>query len=151
MKKILVPIDGSDASRAAAETAVELAKNCGSEITFLTVVEIRHEFVFANYSDHALMGPDYLEIRENLLRMDTENSTRMLDKVVESLDCAGLKTGKTVVTGDPYAQIVNTAAEGEYDMIVMGHRGLNPLKRLFIGSVAKKVVDDSPCSVLIVK
>ncbi len=151
MKKFLVPIDGSEASRTAAENAVTLAKNCGSEITFLTVVEIRHEFVYADYSDHAMIGPNYLEIRENLIRMDMENSTKMLDKIVESLDCKELKTQKVVVAGDPYAQIVNIAAEGEYDLIIMGHRGLNPLKRLFMGSVAKKVVDDSPCSVLIVK
>jgi nucleotide-binding universal stress UspA family protein len=33
----------------------------------------------------------------------------------------------------------------------MGHRGLNPIKRLLVGSVAKRVIEDAPCSVLIVK
>jgi nucleotide-binding universal stress UspA family protein len=33
----------------------------------------------------------------------------------------------------------------------MGHRGLNPVKRFFMGSVAKRVIEDAPCSVLIVK
>lgn len=48
MKKILVPIDGSSASKTAAEKAVDIAKKYGSEVTFLKMVDIP---VFANYSE----------------------------------------------------------------------------------------------------
>jgi nucleotide-binding universal stress UspA family protein len=53
--------------------------------------------------------------------------------------------------GDPHPQIIKTAEDGKFDLIVMGHRGLNPLQRLFIGSVAKRVIEDTPCSVLVIK
>lgn len=148
MKKILVPIDGSDTSKKAAEQAVSLAKTYESEITFLTVVELKHEFI---YADYGIAGPDYLAIRDNLIKLDTDRSIKMLDTVVDSLDCSGLKIEKTVLVGDPHPQIVKLAEEGKFDLIIMGHRGLNPLQRLFIGSVAKRVIEDAPCSILVVK
>lgn len=149
MKKILVPIDGSDPSKKAAEQAVSFAKAFGSEITFLTVVEIKHEFTYADYG--GLVGPEYFAIKDSLLKLDTERAGKMLDAVVQSLDCSGLKIEKKVLAGAPHPQIVKYAEDGKYDLIVMGHRGLNPLQRFFIGSVAKRVIEDAPCSVFIVK
>jgi nucleotide-binding universal stress UspA family protein len=75
----------------------------------------------------------------------------MLDLLLEKLNCDGIHIGKMVVIGNAHPEIVETAKLGEYDLIVMGHRGLNPVQRLFLGSVAKRVIEDAPCSVLIVK
>ena len=75
----------------------------------------------------------------------------MLDGVIQELDCSGLKIDKKIISGAAHPQIVEIAEQEKYDLIVMGHRGLNPFKRLFLGSVAKRVIEDAPCSVLIVK
>jgi nucleotide-binding universal stress UspA family protein len=148
MKKVLIATDGSDLAKKAAQHAVSLARTYGSEISFLTVVEMKQEII---YNDNGLVGPNYLEIRDDLIKQDTERSGKMLDKFVMSLDCEGIKTEKKVLVGDPHPLIVEFAKEGKFDLIVMGHRGLNPIQRLFIGSVAKRVIEDAPCSVLVVK
>lgn len=151
MIKILVPIDGSDASVTAAEKAVALAKIDHSEVTFLSVVEAKRDIPYEAYSSGIDDTKQYLILRENLMVHEMTAVKKMLDCVVEKLDCTGIKVHKKVVTGDAHGEIIQTATEGKFNLIVMGHTGLNPLKRLFIGSVAKKVIEDTPCSVLIVK
>lgn len=51
----------------------------------------------------------------------------------------------------PADEIVKTAKEGEFDLIVMGHRGLGRVKEFFLGSVSDRVADEAHCPVLIVK
>ena len=55
MKKILVPIDGSLSSKKAAEQAIDLARLFGSEITFLSVVELNNGMAFTDM-DGVLYG-----------------------------------------------------------------------------------------------
>lgn len=149
MKKILVPVDGSEASKKAAQQAILLAGTFQSEVTFLTVVEVNYDLAYADYG--GMISPDYFTVKDSLIKLDTERSTKMLDAFVGSLDTAGIKTDKKVLVGNPHPLIVEAAKNDRYDLIVMGHRGLNPLQRLFIGSVAKRVIEDAPCSVYIVK
>lgn len=149
MKKILVPIDGSASSIEAAKQALAFAKKFGSEVTFLSVVEIKTEI------PHNIVGygmvDQYYTMSESMLKMRTDYATSMLNSVVEKLDREGLQTEQKVMVGDVNAKIIETATEGHYDLIVMGHRGLNPIQRFFLGSVAKRVLEHAPCSVLIVR
>lgn len=147
MKKILVPVDGSDASKKAAAQALELARIYGGSVTFLTVVEIEGDIAYGN----PMAGADYHSVTETLIQLKKERQSAMLDALLEKLDCSGIHTEKAVVIGGAHPEIVETAKNGNFDFIVMGHRGLNPVKRLFLGSVAKRVIEDAPCSVLIVK
>jgi nucleotide-binding universal stress UspA family protein len=150
IKKILVPVDGSEASKIAAERAVELARKCGSEITFMIVVELKSDIAFVN-SGRAIIDDEYYSVVSTMIDLKTKRDTETLDKMVEGLDCSDLKTERLVLVGDARQQIVETAEQGGFDMIIMGHRGMNPIKRFFLGSVAKKVIEDAPCSVLVVK
>ncbi len=149
MKKILVPIDGSEASKKAAVQALAIAGKCNSEVTFLTVVEVGSDIVYGDLS--TIANVDYVNLSDNLIKLKKERESSMLDVLLQKLDCSGIHTEKKVTTGDAHPKIVEIAEAGDYDLIVMGHRGLNPVKRLFIGSVAKRVIEDAPCSVLIVK
>lgn len=56
-----------------------------------------------------------------------------------------LKEGNTV------QEIVKKAREGNYDLIVMGARGLSKIKELLLGSVSDGVIRNAACPVLIVK
>lgn len=55
------------------------------------------------------------------------------------------------VIGDPAEEIIALAEKERFDLIVMGSRGLAVSERFLVGSVTQKVVEHSPCSVLVVK
>ena len=87
MKNILVPIDGSPASKKAANQAVAIAHMFGSDITFLTVVEVANDLVF---SETAGMGyGNYMDITETLIQVKTENQNIMLNAFVETFNTRG--------------------------------------------------------------
>ncbi len=149
MKKILVPVDGSVESKKAVAQAVSLAKKFGSAVTLITVIEIEHEMVITEFSIAA--SGEYAGVRDKLIQIKQESSGIMLDAIIGELDCADITINKIIKGGSAHPVIAEEAANGKYDLIVMGHRGLNPVKRFFMGSVAKRVIEDAPCSVLIVK
>jgi len=147
MKKILVPYDGSESAKCAAKTALFLAEKLGSEITFITVVNARP----AGMSLYDLKLHEYINAYELIAKREKEFSEKKLKELVEELSCCGIKTKTLVLEGIPDEQIIKKATTGNYDLIVMGRRGLSPVKRLFLGSVSQKVLANSPCSVLIDK
>ena len=62
-----------------------------------------------------------------------------------------MKISTVLEEGRPSDKIVETAKEGNFDLIVMGHRGLGRVKEFFLGSVSDRVADEAHCPVLIVK
>jgi nucleotide-binding universal stress UspA family protein len=68
-----------------------------------------------------------------------------LDKAAAQLD--GLNTTRDVAVGVP----AETLARADADLIVLGARGLGPLKRLLLGSVSEQVLRHAHCPVLIVR
>lgn len=59
--------------------------------------------------------------------------------------------GGELVEGDPAEVALERAASGEYDLIAMGTSSKGVLEHLFFGSVAQRVVRDSPIPVLTVR
>ncbi len=64
---------------------------------------------------------------------------------------SGIDARDAAPVGDAAAEIVRVAEESGADLVVLGARGLNPLKRLVLGSVSTKVLHGAPCDVLVVK
>lgn len=149
MKNILVPIDGSASSKTAAREALEIAKMYGSNVTFLTVVAVDSDIIYGDLG--TIVNPDYSHLSDSLIYLKKEREKSMLELVIEDLDIGDVNLKKKVIIGDAHPQIIETAIALECNLIVMGHRGMNPVKRLFLGSVAKRVIEDAPCSVLIAK
>jgi nucleotide-binding universal stress UspA family protein len=56
-----------------------------------------------------------------------------------------------LVSGDPAEEIIRLANIYKVGLIVIGSRGLTGMKRIVQGSVSSQVVEESPCSVLVVK
>jgi len=73
------------------------------------------------------------------------------DVAAERLRHAGLEAGHEVRDGDPALQIIATATELGAGLIIVGTRGHTGLRRLVLGSVARKVLLHAPCSVLVVR
>lgn len=68
----------------------------------------------------------------------------------DSLEQAGMTAGAEVREGDPAGRILDVAGEWA-DLVVIGCRGRIGLTRLLLGSVARTVMTEAPCSVLVVK
>lgn len=64
---------------------------------------------------------------------------------------AGIDARTEVRCGDAAEEIVGAAADDQADLIVVGSRGRTGLERLFLGSVARNVLLEAPCSVLITR
>ena len=145
MKKILVPIDGSAASRKAAEKAIETAKEKSAELTFIYVV---------NNPDVMSDGQYGIRTRDDILNLRAsteETGCKFLEKFVSELETDNVAVKKEVVSGQPDDEIVKLAKEGEFDLIVMGRRGFSRITRFFVGSVTQRVISDAPCPVLVVQ
>ncbi len=131
IKRILVPIDWSEASMRALQFASSLAREPDAELVVLYVVPL----------PTVMYGPppeSYREhLREELCRVQpTDPGTRVQHLLVE---------------GNPARAILEAARDNRCDLIVMGTHGRTGLNRLLMGSVAEEVLRRASCPVVSVK
>jgi nucleotide-binding universal stress UspA family protein len=136
-KKILVPIDGSECSMKALERAAELGKFYEAALTLVTVID-SGRFVSVDFKQDMINSS--IEAVQELLR---EASEKIADYPF------GVKS--TYRMGDIANEIITLAEESDFDLIVMGSRGLGVFTRALLGGVSHKVVCHSPISVHVVK
>lgn len=141
MKKILVPIDGSEGSKLAIEEAKNLGKFYDAEITLFNVVS----YVASN--------PYMLDtIRSGEVKdVFTKESREMLERTMAEFEDYDGKVDSEVVVGDPAKEIIKKAEDGHYDLIIIGNRGLGAFSRAMMGSVSGRVINHVNTSVLVVK
>ena len=136
---ILLGVDGSEHALHAAQKAAELARTVNSKI--LRIV-IAYEPV-----------PSYL----GEPNMQTAISARMkeaetiLGKAMEAVGKIPGEVHTEILEGPPAEAILDVANTRKSDLIVMGSRGLGPLRGAMLGSQSQKVVQHAPCPVLIVR
>lgn len=63
----------------------------------------------------------------------------------------GWNVKNRVVTGTPAWELIDAANDWEADLVIVGSQGHSALKRFFLGSVSKRVVTDSRCSVRVAR
>lgn len=72
-------------------------------------------------------------------------------RLAARLGTCGLDAHDRVVSGDPAEALIATATDVGADIVAVGHRGRSTVTQLLLGSVARKVVQHAPCSVLVVR
>jgi len=171
--KIAVATDGSPLAGKAVETAIGLARQCGSELTVFHVLmhgeppeslkrmaEVEHLVTThpnVEVALHTLPGP-VISARADVERhrLDHEIISTIGDMVIKQAKEKAVDAGLTTVSGEVLEgetsdEILAAAKRIGADLIVLGTRGLNPLKGLFVGSVSQKVSQRADCACLIVK
>jgi nucleotide-binding universal stress UspA family protein len=136
--RILLAVDDSPASEAAARSTALRPWPPGSTSLVLSVVEIP----FPLAPEVAAMTIDFEDFRR-ARRCEAEGLVDRIARLIGS----SLSVETAVREGDPRTAIVDEAAEWEADLIVLGSHGRTGLKRLILGSVAEYVVRHAPCSV----
>ncbi|UCD45472.1 MAG: universal stress protein [Candidatus Bathyarchaeota archaeon] len=151
-EKILVPLDGSEPSNHALEHALSIAEKYKSKVTLLAVVPRVVLPVFPDEGfgtapvtaakDMARYQDKMKEIYENVLKDAREEVSK---------EHPGIELETVLKEGRPSATIVETAEEGEIDLIVMGSRGVGGITGWILGSTSRRVVDSCTKPILIVK
>lgn len=139
--KILVAHDGSENSQRAFEEAIKLTKNFenkeNTEILVISVIQVI----------------DLPEIAENqaIIEYFRKYYKEIHSNLEEQAKKENIKLSHYILVGNPSVEIINFAKENNVDIIVVGKTGKSKIEQWLLGSVSKKIIDHSPCSVLLVK
>jgi nucleotide-binding universal stress UspA family protein len=145
--KILVATDGSETSTKSVAYAVDLAKQIGSTITLLSVID---KSLLIPQSVPAVATPTHLiEPVEDYLRQVAQAYLEKAENLCKKKD---IQSEKVIRSGHPAEEIIKEAKKSKVDLIVMGSHGRSALKAAFLGSVTFGVIHkDTKIPVLIVR
>lgn len=138
-RHVLLATDLTDASRGAQEAAEEFASRLGARLTVLHVCEAP-AFAIAGTSETGV----------DLVAPCTEGPRATLARLQWNLRKRSIEAETLVRVGVPWEHIVSVAREIGADVIVTGTHGRHGIAHAFYGSVAERVVQESPVPVLAV-
>jgi len=142
--RVLVPVDGSEHAKGAVKAAVEVARCHGSSVCLLHVV--RDLSMPKEILEMISSG----EITASRMQILQDSADIILDQAHKEFDAAGIvDVRRECLLGDPASMILEYAKDQEVDLIVLGHRGLDPRGGM-LGGVARKVVNMTTIPCLIV-
>ena len=141
-KRIICPIDFSDASRAALEAAAEVAKRYGAKVALF------HAYPVPGYT-----FPDGSFVASSkMLDELSEQAQRHLAEwkaIAEGMGIANVEIATAI--GEPAHEILAFAKAQQADLLVLGTHGRTGIQHALMGSVAERVVRRSTCPVLTVR
>lgn len=142
--KILVPVDGSERAAKAVTHTVELAQKLGAKVTLMHVIPSLPPYVNTAVDR---LGQAQQSILEELMNSGQE----MLRELQSSIAGKGLEVELFTIVGQPADEILEKARAENYDLIVVGSRGLGEIKGYLMGSVSNRVSRHASCPVLIIR
>ncbi len=139
-QRILCPVDFSDCSRRALDTAIELAARLGASLLLVHVVDPQGQ-PFGAPAGALPIDP---------LEVSRPAAPDELLAWCRDARAAGVTTTTEVLAGAPAAAVVDAVRVGGHDLVVLGSHGRGGLGRALLGSVADHVVRRAGCPVLVV-
>ena len=141
MKRLLVGIDGSPEGDVAAVRAAALAKALGARLTIAYVVPPRAP-AFAEEYAAEVPRADVPE-RDYVAALLFQAELRCRNQ--------GVAAETVSLTGPVAETLSDTASSGDYDMVVVGHRGRGAVQRALLGSVADRLTQICARPVLVIR
>lgn len=141
--KVLVPTDFSRDAEVACQTGLDLLKNLQAEATLLLLHVYHLPFEYTAYGTI----PTSLSYLEDVAGAAEEH----LEERARTLRDHGWRVEVVAREGFPPEIIVEEAKLEEADLVVIGTHGRSGLSHLLLGSTAERVVQHSPCPVLVVR
>lgn len=137
-RRILAATDGSPASQRAVAEAARLAKANSGRLILLYVANTAAPEASAKFW-------------ENVRQAFLEEGRAVLEEAEKVADEAGVPLKTRLEEGYPSERIVEVARVEDADLIVVGCRGRSKLAKMFLGSVASRVIAAASCPVLVVR
>jgi nucleotide-binding universal stress UspA family protein len=138
--KILVPVDGSDNSYKALEAALVLSEKLGSNISVVNVME---QVPITHIESEKLLN--------ELLEAYKKENQEILSKCSDIAHQKGITIKSVLLQGNPAPVILDYSKKENFDLVIMGSRGMGKFKELILGSVSSKIVHHSPCAIMIIR
>ena len=174
-KRIAVAYDGSDGSKLAFDKALELKQ--GFPTMELSVIYVNEETLddtgFLNSGDAvAPTGPSGINTINTINIASTTDNQALSDgssipnhsnerqneflkhmhsSIQQQLDERNIQGNVLALEGSASKTIPAFIEEQKIELLVIGNSGKSGLQKFFVGSVSKKLLKDSPCSVLVIK
>jgi nucleotide-binding universal stress UspA family protein len=137
MKRILVAVDGSEASLKAARMAADIALRFGARMTLAYVIP------------RLLLPPDVYGLTlADVEREQRVHADKLVAETLARLGEPGVQVETAVLSGSPAETLAEAAAD--VDLVVLGSRGRGAVARVLLGSVSDRLVHISPKPVLVV-
>ncbi len=143
IRNILVATDFSPASRPAFRRAVEMASENGAALWIAHVASPP-----APMSPEGFVLPRFYEDMNVAIRTDAQKRLRAL---LSRARKAGVRARSIILNGAPHDALNRAARRHRADLVVMGTHGRTGVAKLFVGSVASRVVATSRCPVLTIR
>ena len=138
--KILVPADGSDNSYRALEAALVFSEKLGSSISVVNVME-----------QVPITHIESEKLPNELLEAYKKENQEILSKCSDIAHQKGITIKTVLLQGNPAPVILDYIKKENFDLVIMGSRGMGKFKELILGSVSSKIVHHSPCAIMIIR
>jgi nucleotide-binding universal stress UspA family protein len=135
---VVVGADGSPTAGKAFQYALELVKVSGGTLHIVLAYK-RSATGTGGLPDEFIDGVDA-----------GSRASSMLDDLASRARAVGVKAATHALNEDPAEGIVEVATQEEADLIVVGNKGMQGVRRV-LGSVPNAVAHKAPCSILIVQ
>jgi nucleotide-binding universal stress UspA family protein len=146
IKKILLPVDGSEHSKWAVQFAGYLGASLGKNLTELVLLRVVTGRYMSRYMPYVDFRADLLKLSDSFKEFKKEhiekNVKPTLDEGEKILRDLGIEVDieKLIVEGEPAHEIIRIAEEKEFSTIIMARRGLSEIIEFLLGSITSKVV-----------
>jgi nucleotide-binding universal stress UspA family protein len=150
---ILLPHDGYEMSDKALKYTIEISKGLNMSIKLLRVVEETLDVSTMGHWDNIKRAKVKRDVEKHRSQI-REKEKNKLEKLVSIANSSGVEASSLVLEGDAAEKIASVIKKERPYLVVLGSRrlparGLSKLKTL--GSVARKITEESKCPVLVVR
>ena len=143
--KILLATDGSEESAHAGRMAAALSEKTGSGLHVVYVEPLPHPYALSEATIY------YPEMHDEVRQEAYQKAREKVAAEVEKIEATCKVAGSHALIGHPDAEILHLAEEIGAGLVVVGSRGLGPVRRLLVGSVSSSVVRHAHVPVLVVR
>ncbi len=153
LRRILLVVDGSPNSQNAARCMIQFPFPDQADLRVMHVLPPQYPAVIAEMP-YGFPAEQPSQVDEGVARqraVEEEEGHRLLAHMSEILAATHLQVGTELKRGDAATEIIEYVKKNQIDLIVAGSRGLSRVRSWLLGSVSRKLVHYSGCSVLVVR
>lgn len=139
-RRVLVPVDGSELATRALEYALDVHGGSDADITLLYV---------AGEPSGMMGSASSLALEDDVEQAIAEEADEVFEPARAAASEHGIEVGAEIGLGKPASVIVEHAEN--HDVVVLGSHNSTLRERLFVGNIARKVVENAPVPVTVVR